>query len=99
MDETGQRTSTGTRPVERNRKECTDVRLQGQIRLRQHSLGLRRNAETPIDELVNAPVDALQGVSPRHAELLEEAFNIKTVGDLGTNKYFLWAQAVAKLAE
>lgn len=55
--------------------------------------------ETPIDELVNAPVDALQGVSPRHAELLKEAFNIKTVGDLGTNKYFLWAQAVAKLAE
>ncbi len=55
--------------------------------------------EKSVDELVNAPVDALQGVSPRHAELLKEAFNIKTVGDLGTNKYFLWAQAVAKLAE
>lgn len=54
---------------------------------------------TPIDELAGAPVDALQGVSPRHAELLKEAFNITTIGDLGTNKYFLWAQAIAKLAE
>jgi len=30
---------------------------------------------------------------------LKAAFNIKTVKDLGTNKFFLWAQAVAKLAE
>ncbi|MCP2193157.1 hypothetical protein [Williamsia deligens] len=55
--------------------------------------------DKPIDELADAPVDALQGVSPRHAELLKEAFNITTVKDLGTNKFFLWAQAVSKLAE
>lgn len=55
--------------------------------------------ETPIDELVNAPVDALQGVSPRHAELLKEAFNIKTVGDLGRNKYFRTAQGLSALDE
>ncbi|MDL9935854.1 hypothetical protein QSJ18_03760 [Gordonia sp. ABSL1-1] len=52
-----------------------------------------------IDELANAPVAALQGVSEGDAEHLAAAFNIKTVKDLGTNKYFLWAQAVAKLAE
>jgi hypothetical protein len=28
-----------------------------------------------------------------------EAFNITTVADRGTNKFFLWAQAVVKLAE
>lgn len=38
-------------------------------------------------------------MSENDAKLLAEAFNIKTVRDLGTNKYFLWAQAVAKLAE
>lgn len=52
-----------------------------------------------IDELALAPVDALQGVSAGDAEHLKAAFNIQTVRDLGTNKYFLWAQAIAKLAE
>ncbi|MDQ2756004.1 MAG: hypothetical protein M3Y71_05505 [Actinomycetota bacterium] len=52
-----------------------------------------------VSELADAPVDALLGVSPGDAEHLKAAFNIKTVRDLGTNKYFLWAQAVAKLAE
>ncbi len=52
-----------------------------------------------ISELADAPVDALQGVSEGDAEHLKAAFNIKTVRDLGTNKYFLWAQAIARLAE
>ena len=55
--------------------------------------------EKSIDELAKAPVASLQGVSDSDAEHLQAAFNIKTVKDLGTNKYFLWAQAVAKLAE
>lgn len=53
----------------------------------------------PVQELASAPVAALQGVSDSDAEHLKAAFNIKTVKDLGTNKFFLWAQAVAKLAE
>ncbi len=52
-----------------------------------------------IEELAKAPVAALQGISDAKAALLKEALNIKTVADLGTNKFFLWAQAVAKLAE
>jgi hypothetical protein len=52
-----------------------------------------------IGEIADAPVDALQGVSPGDAEHLKAAFNIKTVRDLGTNKFFLWAQAIAKLAD
>lgn len=52
-----------------------------------------------LAELADAPVDALQGVSAGDAEHLKAAFNIETVRDLGTNKFFLWAQAIAKLAE
>jgi hypothetical protein len=52
-----------------------------------------------LKEIANSPVGALQGVSEGDAQKLAEAFSIKTVRDLGTNKYFLWAQAIVKLAE
>ncbi len=55
--------------------------------------------QSDLQELINAPVSALAGVSDGDAELLGRAFSIKTVGDLGTNKYFRWAQALAVLAE
>jgi hypothetical protein len=59
----------------------------------------KAHESSSIDELAKAPVSALQGVSDSDAEHLKAAFNITTVGDLGTNKYFLWAQAVATLAK
>jgi hypothetical protein len=52
-----------------------------------------------LAEILQAPVSALQGVSQGDADLLKQAFNIKTVGDLGTNKYFRAAQLLAQLAE
>ena len=55
--------------------------------------------EKTLAELVDAPVDALAGVSEGDAKLLLEAFNIKTVGDLGRNKYFRAAAAIAGLAD
>jgi hypothetical protein len=55
--------------------------------------------EKTLTELASAPVDALAGVSAADAEALKVAFGIKTVRDLGTNKYFLWAQAIATLAD
>ena len=51
-----------------------------------------------LKELVDAPVAALEGVSDKDGKLLLEAFGIKTIGDLANCKYFLWAQAIAKLA-
>ncbi len=45
-------------------------------------------------ELVDAPVDAISGVSKGDAEKLAKAFNIKTVGDLATHKYIKYAQAL-----
>ena len=52
-----------------------------------------------LAELLDAPVAALAGVSDGDAELLRQAFNIRTVGDLGRNKYFRTAAALVDLAE
>ena len=49
-------------------------------------------------ELVKAPVAALQGVSDADGEALAKALGIKTIGDLATNKFVLWAQAINTLA-
>jgi len=52
-----------------------------------------------LTEILQAPVSALQGVSEGDAEALRSAFNVKTVGDLGKNKFFRAAQALALLGE
>jgi hypothetical protein len=52
-----------------------------------------------LAELVNAPVAALAGVSDGDAELLQQAFNIKTIGDLGRNKFFRVAASLVDLAD
>ncbi len=53
----------------------------------------------PFAEVLKAPVDALAGVSEGDAKLLKEAFNIKTVQDLGKNKFFRGALLLTQLAE
>ena len=50
-----------------------------------------------LTDLVDAPVSALSGVSESDGELLQKAFNIKTVGDLGRNKHFRAAAALLDL--
>jgi hypothetical protein len=50
-----------------------------------------------LTELLDAPVSALAGVSDGDAEHLDAAFGIKTVRDLGTNKYFKLAQGLAEV--
>lgn len=52
-----------------------------------------------LAEVLKAPVDALAGVSEGDAKLLKEAFNIKTVQDLGKNKFFRGALLLTQLAE
>ncbi len=52
-----------------------------------------------LDEVLAAPVGALAGVSEADATALQQAFNIKTVGDLGRNKYFRAARALTELDE
>jgi hypothetical protein len=55
-------------------------------------------SSTPA-ELVDAPVSALAGVSEADAEALKKAFNIKTIGDLASNKYVRAATAIADIAD
>ena len=50
-------------------------------------------------DIANAPVTAIAGVSEGDAKLLFEAFGIKSVRDLGTNKYFRWANGIVALAD
>jgi hypothetical protein len=51
-----------------------------------------------LEEILDAPVAALAGVSDGDAEHLSAAFGIKTVRDLGSNKYFAVAGALVALS-
>ena len=59
----------------------------------------KKYENTPLKELKNAPVSAIQGVSESDAELLKQAFNVKTIYDLAKLKYVKWAQAICVLAD
>ncbi|HUF61913.1 MAG TPA: uracil-DNA glycosylase family protein [Verrucomicrobiales bacterium] len=50
----------------------------------------------PASELVQLDVDALHGVSAGDKQHLEDAFGIKTIGDLASNRFF---RAAARIAE
>ena len=52
-----------------------------------------------LQEILDAPVAALAGVSEADAEALKTAFNVKTVADLGKNKYFQAAVALYELGQ
>jgi hypothetical protein len=52
-----------------------------------------------VTEILDAPVAAIAGVSEGDAEKLAAAFNIKTVRDLGTSKYFRLAAALSELED
>ena len=51
-----------------------------------------------VNEILAAPVSALAGVTAADAALLDQAFGIKTVRDLGSNKYFAVAGVLVALA-
>jgi hypothetical protein len=51
-----------------------------------------------LAEVLDAPVSALAGVSASDAEHLAAAFGIKTVRDLGSNKYFAVAGVLVALS-
>jgi hypothetical protein len=48
-----------------------------------------------LKEILDASPAALAGVTDNDAKLLEEAFGIKTVRQLGENKFFAVAAALA----
>lgn len=50
-----------------------------------------------IDEILDAPPSALAGLTQKHDELLK-SMGIRTVRDLGSNKYFAVAGVLVALA-
>jgi hypothetical protein len=52
-----------------------------------------------LSEILEAPVEALAGVSESDAQALKSAFNVKTIADLGKNKYFAAAVALYDLSK
>lgn len=50
-------------------------------------------------ELKDAPINALKGVSENDAKLLQDAFQIKTIGDFANLKYVQWTQSISTLAD
>lgn len=50
-----------------------------------------------LDEILAAPPSALAGLTEKHDQLLAEALNIKTIADLGGNKYFALAGVLVAL--
>jgi hypothetical protein len=59
----------------------------------------RAYEDLSLDKIVNAPVSALAGVTEDTAQMLKKAFGIKTVADLGRNKFFRAAVTLTELAE
>lgn len=50
-----------------------------------------------LSEILDAPPSALAGLTEKHDEALQAALNIKTIRELGTNKYFAVAGVLAAL--
>ena len=51
-----------------------------------------------LKEILDSPMEALQGLSERQAKLLYDAFQIKTVKQLANQKFFLIARSIYFLA-
>ncbi len=54
----------------------------------------KSEAGTSFKDLTGLSVSSLKGVSENDAALLQEAFGIKSLGDLGNNRFFMAAQAI-----
>ncbi len=50
-------------------------------------------------ELADSPLSILSGISQKDAQLLEQAFGVKTISDLARLKQVRLAQAITALAE
>ncbi|WP_194815931.1 hypothetical protein [Nocardia sp. XZ_19_385] len=51
-----------------------------------------------LDEILSAPPSALAGLTEEHDKVLA-ALKIKTIADLGKNKYFQLASTLVELAD
>ncbi|MEH0111319.1 hypothetical protein V6N00_16530 [Tersicoccus sp. MR15.9] len=59
----------------------------------------RAYEDSSLEEVLNAPISALAGVTDATGEKISEALKVKTIGDLGNNKYIAAAVALAALGK
>jgi uncharacterized protein (TIGR02271 family) len=59
----------------------------------------RRYQDRDVDELPDAPVEALRGLGKRGGEALHKALGVRSIRELATNDVVLKAQEVLRLAE
>ncbi|MFE3444287.1 hypothetical protein ACFXNW_14750 [Nocardia sp. NPDC059180] len=52
-----------------------------------------------LEEILAAPPSALAGLTDAHDKQLLDALKIKSIADLGTNKYFQLAATLVRLSE
>jgi len=55
--------------------------------------------DKPLKDILDASPWALPGVTEEDAAALEKAFNIKTIRQLGSNRFFAVAAALVRLEE
>ena len=54
--------------------------------------------DATLDQILAAPPSALAGLTETHDAMLREALGIKTIADLGSNKYFALAGVLVALS-
>ncbi len=59
---------------------------------------VRKYEDRNLEDILQAPTHALQGLSEKDAEKLVKAFNIKTIEDLGKHKFMVWASKIHEIA-
>jgi hypothetical protein len=92
-------TEKATKGEKDARRQATGRTPKGEISMADISQFVDKDYEQKeFNELAEAPVDAIQGVSKGDAEKLQQAFNVKTVRDLAENKFVRIAQAIVTLS-
>ncbi|MGH3351017.1 MAG: hypothetical protein ACRDPS_10160 [Nocardioides sp.] len=59
---------------------------------------MKDHEDKTLDELADAPIEAIAGISAARLEGLK-AFGVTTVRDLGTNKFFKAAESIVALSD
>jgi uncharacterized protein (TIGR02271 family) len=59
----------------------------------------KRYEDHDLEDLPEAPVDALRGLGQSSVAALRKALGVRTIRDLADNKFVLWAQELVLLAE
>ena len=84
------------------RQRCRGLDREGSRRWHRRSTWARcwteRTKTRFCKKFLDGPPSALAGLIERHNQVLSEIFGIQTVAELGSNKYFALAGALAALA-